>query len=129
MRNVLDAVSKREHAVHRGLDRILKAEAPVVAPEMYAALADELDTRAERALQILERGLEDAIAVLGLPEKYRRRLRSTNGLERLIEEARRRERVIRIFPNERSAWRLLGALLAKQHEEWSTGRRYFDMEE
>lgn len=37
--------------------------------------------------------------------------------------------MIRIFPNERSAWRLLGALLAEQHEEWITGRRYFDMEE
>ena len=130
MKNVLDVAPKREHAiVHRGLVRILEAETPVAAREVFTALTVELDDRAERALQVLERGLEDAIAVLGLPEKYRRRLRSTNGLERLIEEARRRERVIRIFPNEKSAWRLLGALLAEQHEEWMTGRRYFDMEE
>jgi len=67
--------------------------------------------------------------VLPLPEKYRQRLRSTNPLERLIEEGRRRERVIRIFPNERSAWRLMGALFAEQHEEWISGRRYFDMTE
>lgn len=130
MRNVLDAAPKSEHAaVHRGLVRILEADSPAAARETFAGLATELDGRAERALRILENGLEDVITVLSLPEKYRRRLRSTNGLERLIEEARRRERVIRIFPNEPSAWRLLGALLAEQHEEWVTGRRYFDMEE
>lgn len=75
----------------------------------------------------LENGLEDALAVLILPEKYRRRLRTTNMAERLNEEIRRRERVIRIFPNEDSALRLIGAMLAEQHETWSTGRRYLDM--
>ena len=50
-------------------------------------------------------------------------------MERLNEEIRRRERVIRIFPNEASALRLIGALLAEQHEVWSTGKRYFDMTE
>ena len=49
-------------------------------------------------------------------------------LERLIQEVRRREKVIRIFPNETSAWRLVGALLAEKHEEWSTGRRYLTMD-
>ncbi len=61
--------------------------------------------------------MEDAIAVLHVPEKYRRRLRSTNPLERLIEEGRRRERVICVFPNEKSAWRLMGALFAEQHAQ------------
>jgi len=65
---------------------------------------------------------------LALPEKYRRRLRTTNMLERLIQEIRRREKVIRIFPNHTSAWRLVGALLAEKHEEWSTGRRYLTMD-
>ena len=50
-------------------------------------------------------------------------------MERLNEEIRRRERVIRIFPNEASALRLIGALLAEQHEVWSTGKRYCDMAE
>lgn len=49
-------------------------------------------------------------------------------VERFIEEIRRRERVIRIFPNSRSAWRLIGALAAEQHEAWSTGRRYLNMD-
>jgi len=128
MRNVLDHTASRRHeTVKRGLDRIFGADSPEAARMAFAALVDELDGHAEKALAILEQGLEDAIAVLHLPAKYRRRLRSTNMLERLIEEGRRRERVIRIFPNDHSAWRLMGALLIEQHEEWITGRRYFDM--
>ena len=50
-------------------------------------------------------------------------------LKRLIQEIRRREKVIRIFPNKTSAWRLVGALPAEKHEEWSTGRRCLKMEE
>jgi len=66
---------------------------------------------------------------LELPEQYRRRLRTTNGLERLNEEIRRRERVIRIFPNRESAIRLIGALLMEIDEKWGSGKRYFDMAE
>ncbi|MCS3635850.1 hypothetical protein GGP57_003191 [Salinibacter ruber] len=50
-------------------------------------------------------------------------------LERFIQEIRRREKVIRIFPNIGSAKRLIGALCAERHEEWSTGRRYLTMDE
>jgi len=66
---------------------------------------------------------------MSLPEKYRKRLATTNMQERLNEEIRRREKVIRIFPNEESAMRLVGAMLAEKHESWSTGRLYFDMTE
>lgn len=50
-------------------------------------------------------------------------------LERLIEEIRRREKVIRIFPTMQSAWRMIGALLAEQHEKWAYGRRYLTMDD
>jgi putative transposase len=69
------------------------------------------------------------MAVLSLPEKYRKRLRTTNSLERLNEEVRRRERVIRIFPNRASVLRLLGALLMEVDEKWASGRKYLDMTE
>src|SRR5258708_35135485 len=75
----------------------------------------------------LEAGFDDATAVLALPEPYRRRLRTSNAMERLNEEVRRRERVIRIFPNRASALRLLGAVLLEQDEQWTSGKRYFDM--
>ena len=61
------------------------------------------------------------------PALYRQRLRTTNAVERLNEEVRRRERVIRIFPTRESVIRLLGALLMEQDEAWTTGKRYFDM--
>ena len=60
--------------------------------------------------------------------KYRRCMKSSNRQVRLIQEVRRRERVIRIFPNEASALRLIGAMLAEIHEKWK-GRRYYDMKE
>ncbi|MCS4101488.1 transposase [Salinibacter ruber] len=70
------------------------------------------------ALANLKENLEDATAVLALPGKYRRRLRTTSVTQRLTEEVRRREKVIRIFPNIDSTWRLIGAVLAEKHEEW-----------
>jgi len=89
--------------------------------------AEEMGDKAPKAVDDLENGLEDALAFLILPQKYRKRLRTTNMAERLNEEVRRREWIIRIFPNEDSALRLIGALLAEQHETWSTGRRYLHM--
>lgn len=83
--------------------------------------------RAPKAVAVLEAGFHDATAVLALPDPYRRRLRTTNSVERLNEEIRRRERVIRIFPNRPSAIRLLGALLLEQHEQWTTNHHYLDM--
>ena len=74
-------------------------------------------------------GFEEQAATLTLPEKYRRRLQTTNMVEQLIEEIRRREKVVRIFPNTEAAWRLIGALCAAQHEEWAHSRGYLTMNE
>lgn len=59
----------------------------------------DYEDRAPKAIERLENGFEDAMAVMALVEPYRKRLRTTNGLERLNREIRRRERVIGIFPN------------------------------
>ncbi len=65
----------------------------------------------ENALNILEEGFEDSIQYLNEDDKYQINISSTNSLERLNQEIRRRERVIRIFPNTQSAFRLIGAFL------------------
>jgi len=78
-------------------------------------------------MQILEEGFEDATAVLGYPDRYRGPLRTTNGIERFNEEIRRRELVIRIFPNRESVYRLVGAVLIETDEKWIPGRKYLDM--
>lgn len=129
-RNVLGHTPRHLRGVMaEGLKRIFRADEVAAARAAFADLVDKLAGKAERATQILEDGLDDSLTVLALPEKYRRRLRTTNMAERLNDEVRRREKVIRIFPNEASAQRLIGALLAEQHEEWFTGKRYFDMTE
>jgi transposase-like protein len=115
--------------MHELLDQILESDSQQQVQQRLEQNAQDLKERAPAALDILEEGLFEATAVLALPEKYRKRLRTSNMLERLIQEVRRREKVIRIFPNKDSAWRLVGALLAEKHEEWSTGRRYLTMDE
>lgn len=129
-RNVIDKTpSDYQGRMHQLLDQILKADSQQEASRRLEEVSSELEEEAEDALDVLEEGIFDATAVLALPEKYRERLRTTNMVERLIQEVRRREKVIRIFPNKASAWRLVGALLAEKHEEWSTGRRYWTMGE
>ena len=129
MRNVLSFTPARHKAaMAAGLKRIFASEDVAEARAKAVELATQLDKRADRAIKCLEHGLEDALAVYALPSKYRRRLKSTNMQERLIQEVRRRERVIRIFPNEASVLRLIGALLAEFHEEWQC-RKYLDMAE
>lgn len=127
-RNILDACPKQLQAeLHSQLRVIWEAPDMETARQMLKRVIDGFGTKAPRAVNILEEGFDDAVAVLNLPEQYRKRLRTTNGIERLNEEVRRRERVIRIFPNVESAERLLGALLMEKDEAWSTDRQYFDM--
>jgi transposase-like protein len=72
---------------------------------------------------------DDVLAYFAFPEAHRRQVRSTNPLERLNKELRRRTRVVGIFPTDASALRLVGMLLLEQHEEWAAGdRRYFSAE-
>ena len=72
---------------------------------------------------------EECLSCLAFPESHRRRVRTTNSLERSNQEIKRRTRVVRIFPNKEACLRLVSALAVEQSEEWLTGRRYLNMEE
>lgn len=74
-----------------------------------------------------EVNLPEGFAVFGLPEAHRVRMRTTNGLERLNKELKRRTRVATLFPNPESCLRLVSALLAEQDEEWLTAKIYLNM--
>lgn len=126
--NVTDATPKAlQEEVHARLHPIFDAPDEATARTLLAAFVADYATSAPGAVTTLERGFDDATAVLALPAPYRKRLRTTNLVERTNEEIRRRERVIRIFPNRDAVLRLVGALLMEQDEVWTTGRRYFDM--
>ena len=127
-RNILDAAPKvLQGEIKSNVQATLRAPDIETARMLLKRTLDAYEKKAPRAMEILEEGFDDAVAVLALPERYRRRLRTTNGIERLNEEIRRRERVIRIFPNRESAVRLIGALLIEMDDKWAGGRRYLDM--
>ena len=111
------------------LSRLFRADTKEEARVLKNEILDSFLKKAPKSMDCLDEGFEESLTILSFPRKYRVRLRSTNSQERLNEEIRRRERVIRIFPNEDSAIRLIGALLAEFHEQWSTGKKYFDMAE
>lgn len=76
----------------------------------------------------MEETIREPLDVFRLPQKHRKRMRTTNGLERYHEEVKRRTRVVRIFPNRASCLRLVSAFAMEQSEGWITGRCYFQME-
>lgn len=71
---------------------------------------------------------DDLLAHFTFPETHRRQIRSTNPLERLDKEVKRRTAVVGIFPNRASLIRLVGMILAEQDDDWQDGRRYFQPE-
>jgi len=127
MRNVLGHCPSRERvALAAAAKRIFSSTDVVDARRHRDEFVKRFAKTAPKAVACLEDGFDDAMAVMTLPEKYRRRLRTTNMMERLNEEIRRRERVIRVFPNDASVLRLIGALLAEISENWQE-KIYFDM--
>lgn len=80
--------------------------------------------KASRLADWLEKNLPEGLTVFSFPAEHRRRIRTTNGLERVNKEVYRRTRVVSIFPNESACLRLISAVLMEIDEEWQTGRIY-----
>jgi transposase-like protein len=100
------------------------------ALELASRVADKWHKKGyEKVAEHLEEHIEECLTCLAFPESHRRRIRTTNGLERFNQEIKRRSRVIRIFPDRSACLRLVTALAVEQSEEWTTSRRYLDMRE
>ena len=128
-RNILDKTpNKQQPALKTYLQSIYQARDIDEARRLLSETLEAFESLAPKAMLTLEEGFEDVMAVMNLPEKYRKRLRTTNSIERLNQEVRRRDRVIRIYPNEASVIRLLGSVLIEQDEKWSS-RKYLNMDE
>ena len=120
-------------AAHRGrlsddLRGIFGAGTAAQARAAARARAAVWKTSHPRVAAKLEEDLEACLTCYTVPAPHRPRIRTTNGLERLNQELKRRTRVVRIFPNRASLLRLATALAMEQSEEWVSGRRYLDMD-
>lgn len=128
-KNMLDIAPKASKATLKAeLHAIYDAADSVMAHRLLAeTIARWQDIRPEVALKLDEEA-EDVLACFNFPAEHRKRIRTTNSLERLNQELKRRTRVVRIFPDRDSCLRLASALCVEHSEEWLTGRRYLDME-
>ena len=98
------------------------------ADERLAKLVEKYQRPAPKLAEWMETNVPEGLAVFALPESHRRRLRTTNAIERLNRELHRRTRVATLFPNEASLLRLVSAMAAEISEEWETGRVYLNPE-
>jgi putative transposase len=129
-RNLLGMVGHaRRKELAEGLRGVFAAPSREVALRLTSELAAQWRQSHPRVAEHLEEHIEECLSCLAFPESHRRRIRTTNGLERLNQEIKRRTRVVRIFPNREACLRLVTALAVEQSEEWLTGRRYLDMRE
>ena len=115
-------------AVARDVRAIFDAPDEVEAKRLLSKAATTWRKPAPRLATWMEDNLPDGFTVFSLPPAHRRRLRTSNLLERLSREIKRRTRVATLFPNEASLLRLASAVLSEVSEEWETGRVYLRME-
>jgi putative transposase len=112
------------HAIRSVFDSPSRSAAETRLKEIVAHYAKS----APKLSAWLEENLPQGLTVLALPLAHQKRLRTSNGLERVNQELKRRTRVARVFPNEASLLRLVSALLAETSDDWESGKIYLNME-
>ena len=105
-----------------------EADAPA-AHAQWRTVADQLRPKVPRLAALMDAAEHDVLAYMDFPREHRAKLHSTNPIERLNGEIKRRTDVVGIFPNEGAITRLVGAILLEQSDEWATQRaRYMTLE-
>ena len=125
-RNAQDLVPRSGRSmVASAVRMILEQPDEASAREQLGRVVEGLGPRFPAVAALLSEAEDDLLAHLTFPESHRRQIRSTNPLERLNKEIKRRTAVVGIFPTRASVVRLVGMILAEQDDEWQDGRRYF----
>src|SRR5436853_2871894 len=129
MRSALAHVGKGQQAVVAAALRqaFLQAD-EASARQVWRQVVDQLRPRWPKLSALMDESEHDVLAYTGFPAQHRAKLHSTNPLERLNKEVKRRADVVGIFPNEASITRLIGAVLLEQNDEWLLQHRYMQIE-
>ena len=98
------------------------------AKVQWRQVADQLRPKVPKLAVLMDEAEHDVLAYMSFPREHRQKLHSTNPIERLHAEVKRRTNVVDIFPNEAAITRLVGAILLEQNDEWAVSRRYMTLE-
>jgi putative transposase len=129
MRNAMAHLApKQRPAVVAMLKTIFAQDTAEAAREQWASVADALRERCPKLVELMDRSREEVLIYMSFPREHWGQIASTNPLERLNGEIKRRADVVGIFPNDRAVIRLVGALMLEQNDEWAVSRRYMSLE-
>jgi putative transposase len=129
LRNVLSLVPRQnQQVVSAAVRQIYKMPDHQSALRMAKEIASKMEKSHPKVAEKLYYDVQETLNYMALPSEHWRQIHSTNGLERLNREAKRRADVVEIFPNDDAAIRLLGAVLHEQHDEWSVCRKVYSQE-
>ena len=126
LRNLLSHVPKAgQDMVAAAMKAVFVIQAPDQVRAHWQRVTEMLRKQFPTAVPVMEAARDDVLAFLDFPQEHWRKVWSTNPLERLNKEIKRRTAVVGIFPTRDSVIRLVGMILAEQDDEWQDGRRYF----
>ncbi len=129
MRNAMAHLApKQRPAVVAMLKTIFAQDTAEAAGEQWTSVADALRERCPKLVELMDRSREEVLVYMSFPREHWAQIASTNPLERLNGEIKRRADVVGIFPNDRAVIRLVGALMLEQNDEWAVSRRYMSLE-
>lgn len=129
LRNALAHAGKGQRQVVLALiNTVFAQETQEAAIAQWRTVADQLRTKFPKLAALMDDAENDVLAFMSFPKAHRTQIHSTNPLERLNAEIKRRTDVVGIFPNEAAITRLVGALLLEQNDEWQLQRRYMQLE-
>ncbi len=129
MRNAMAHLApKQRPAVVAMLKTIFAQDTAEAAREQWTSVAEALRERCPKLVELMDRSREEVLVYMSFPREHWGQIASTNPLERLNGEIKRRADVVGIFPNDRAVIRLVGALMLEQNDEWAVSRRYMSLE-
>jgi transposase-like protein len=129
MRSALaHAPAKQRAAVAAMLKTIFVQESKAEAETQWAVVADALRDKQLKLAAMMDASRDDVLADMDFPREHWTQIASTNPLERVNREIKRRADVVGIFPNEEAIIRLVGALMLETNDEWAVARRYMGLE-